>query len=146
MESSSAQISVKSGALHIPIQETHLHPPGRHDPNVGKRVPRHVHCRPNRENESAPEHDHDTRREKPVPCASQRTIFFRRHPSSRLRGTNGWSIFLSREEVEAHISKNPTESQCFAANWFTESKIGQRSSRGNGAKREMTSDQLRDPS
>ena len=72
-------------------------------PIVKKRATRHVQYMPDGENE-APEQHHVARRER----------LFRKHPSSRLRGTNSWSSLLSRKEVdqrmfEAHISKRPTE-------------------------------------
>ena len=58
------------------LMKTHLQAPDQQAAIVGKRVPGDVHCQPDRENESAPEHDHDARRQKPVQCASQKTALF----------------------------------------------------------------------
>ena len=59
-----------------PCQETHLQAPGRQALIVGKRVPGHVHCRPDRENENTPAHDHDATRETGAMRVAKDHLFF----------------------------------------------------------------------
>ena len=100
-------------------------------PTCWKAVPGHVHCRPDRGSGNAPEHDHDARREKHVPCASQKTILFSKHPSNRLRDTNklaqsplkrGSTPACARSSHFRESHEIPRDIQCFAANLYTESQ------------------------